>query len=70
MQPAATWTATRATMNQLVVSKGSKKAVGEMIPVFLATKIVMPVSKKGTEKSITFSRPELIFSEVITMSVS
>ena len=51
MQPAATCTATKATMNQLVVSKGSKKAVGEIIPVFLATKMVIPVSKKGTEKS-------------------
>ena len=30
-----------------------KKAVGEMIPVFLATNMVIPVSKKGTEKSMT-----------------
>ena len=62
IQPAATWMATRATMAQLVVSKGSRKAVGEMIPVFLATKMVIPVSKNGTEKSMTDSRPELIFN--------
>ena len=29
-----------------------------MIPVLLATRMVIPVSRKGTEKSITFSRPE------------
>ena len=57
-------------MAQLVVSKGSKKAVGEMIPVFLATNMVIPVSKKGTEKSMTDCRPELIFIDVNTMSVS
>ena len=47
-----------------------KKAVGEMIPVFLATNMVIPVSKKGTEKSMTDWRPELIFIDVNTMSVS
>ena len=31
---------------------------------------MIPVSKKGTEKSMTVSRPELIFSEVMTTSVS
>ena len=56
------------TSIQLAVSKGSRNAVGEMIPVRLATSIVIPVSRKGTEKSITFSLPELIFSEVMTRS--
>ena len=45
MHPPAICTAPMATMAQLVVSKGSKKAVGEMIPVFLATKMV----RKGLE---------------------
>lgn len=67
---APTWMATKATKAQLAVSKGSKKAVGEMMPVLLATKTVMPVSKKGTENSMTDSRPELIFNEVMTTSVS
>ena len=39
IHPAAKWTATKATMAQLVGEKGSKNAVGEMIPVFLATEI-------------------------------
>merc|ERR1719464_907719 len=32
--------------------------------------MVIPVSKKGTEKSMTDCRPELIFIDVNTMSVS
>ena len=37
------------------LTKGSRKAVADMIPVRLETRIVIPVSRKGTEKSITFS---------------
>jgi hypothetical protein len=37
MVPAASWMATKATSIQLAVSKGSKKAVGDMMPVRLAT---------------------------------
>jgi len=40
------------------------------LKVYIVTKIVIPVSRYGTEKSITFSRPELIFNDVITISVS
>ena len=35
--PAANWMATRATSIQLAVSNGSRKAVGEMMPVRFAT---------------------------------
>lgn len=52
-----------------VFSKLPKNAVGEIIPVLLATNIAVPVSIKGTEKSTTASRSELIMSAVITMSV-
>ena len=37
------------------LTKGSRKAVADMIPVRLETRIVIPVSRNGTEKSITFS---------------
>lgn len=43
--------ATTPTNIQDAVSKGSKKAVGEMIPVRLTTTIAIPVSMKGTLKS-------------------
>ena len=69
MDPAAAWTATITTNIQEEKSNGSRKAVGEMMPVRLATRMVIPVSRKGTEKSITLSRAELIFSDVITRSV-
>ena len=36
-------------------SNGSRNAVGEMIPVLFDTRIVIPVSKKGTLKSMTDS---------------
>ena len=45
-----------------------KKAVGEMIPVRLATKIVVPDSKKGDVKSTAASRSALTFNDVRTMS--
>ena len=37
MVPAANWMATRATSIQLAVSNGSRKAVGEIMPVRFAT---------------------------------
>lgn len=46
-----------------------RKAVGEIIPVLLATIMAIPVSKNGTVKSTTASLSELIISDVITMSV-
>ena len=55
MDPAAAWTATITTNIHEEKSNGSKKAVGEMIPVLLDTRIVMPVSRNGTVKSITDS---------------
>ena len=55
IDPAAAWTATITTSIQEEKSNGSRKAVGEMMPVLLDTRIVMPVSRKGTEKSITDS---------------
>ena len=39
----------------VLLTKGSRKAVADMIPVRLETRIVIPVSRNGTEKSITFS---------------
>ncbi len=62
--------ATNATSIQDAVSKGSRNAVGDMMPVLFATRMVMPVSRYGTEKAMTRSRPEFILSEVITMSAS
>ena len=54
-QSQVTCTATITTSIQEEKSNGSRKAVGEMMPVLLDTRIVMPVSRKGTEKSITDS---------------
>lgn len=45
-----------------------RKAVGEMMPVRLATTIAMPVSRKGTVKSSTSSLSELILMDVIIIS--
>lgn len=47
----AAWIATTPTSIQEAVSKGSRKAVGDIIPVLLATTIAIPVSIKGTVKS-------------------
>lgn len=44
--------ATTPTSIHEAASKGSKKAVGDMMPVLFATTIAMPVSMKGTLKSI------------------
>ena len=55
MEPAAAWTATITTSIHEEKSKGSRKAVAEMIPVLLETRIVIPVSRNGTEKSTTDS---------------
>lgn len=41
-----------------------KNAVGDKAPPRKATSIVIPVSKKGIEKSMSFSRSELIFRAV------
>ena len=45
-----------------------KKAVGDIMPVRLATKMVVPDSKKGDVKSTAASLSALIFKEVRTMS--
>lgn len=47
----AAWMATTPTNIQEAVSKGSRKAVGDIIPVRLATMMAMPVSMNGTLKS-------------------
>ena len=47
----AAWIATIPTNIQEAVSKGSRNAVGDIIPVRLATTIAIPVSMKGTLKS-------------------
>ena len=41
---ADSWTATKAVMSQLAMLKGSRKAVGEIIPVLLATTMAVPDS--------------------------
>lgn len=46
-----------------------RNAVGEMMPVLLATMIEVPVSINGIEKSTTDSRSELIIKAVRTISV-
>ena len=45
-----------------------KNAVGDIIPVRLATKIAVPDSKKGEVKSTAASRSALTLSDVRTMS--
>ena len=64
MEPAAAWTATITTSIHEEKSKGSRKAVAEMIPVLLETRIVIPVSRNGTEKSTTDSLKKKIFSKM------
>lgn len=51
MVKVAAWIATTPTNIQDAVSNGSKKAVGDMIPVLFATTIAIPVSMNGTLKS-------------------
>lgn len=51
MVKVAAWIATTPTSIQEAVSNGSKKAVGEIMPVRLATTIAIPVSIYGTLKS-------------------
>lgn len=58
--------ATAPTSIHDAVSKGSRNAVGDMIPVRFATTIATPVSMKGTLKSTTASRSELMISDVST----
>ena len=43
---AESWTATKAVMSQEEMLKGSRKAVGEMIPVRFATTMAVPDSWK------------------------
>jgi hypothetical protein len=45
-----------------------RNAVGEIMPVLLATTIAIPVSRNGNEKSIASDLSELILRDVITMS--
>lgn len=66
MENVAAWMATAPTSIQDAVSKGSKKAVGEIIPVRFATTMATPVSIKGTLKSTTASRSEFIINDVNT----
>lgn len=58
--------ATAPTNIQEAVSNGSRKAVGDMMPVRFATTIATPVSIKGTLKSTTASRSEFIINDVNT----
>lgn len=51
MVKVAAWMATKPTSIQEAASKGSRKAVGDMIPVRFATTMAIPVSIKGTLKS-------------------
>ena len=43
---AESWTATKAVMSQDAILNGSKKAVGEIMPVRFATTIAVPDSWK------------------------
>ena len=43
---ADSWTATKAVINQLAMLNGSRKAVGEMIPVLFATTMAVPDSEE------------------------
>jgi len=45
-----------------------RNAVGEMMPVLLATTIAIPVSRNGKEKSIACDLSKLILRDVITIS--
>lgn len=58
--------ATAPTSIHDAVSKGSKNAVGDIMPVRLATTMAVPVSIKGTLKSTTASRAEFMMSDVNT----
>lgn len=66
MEKVAAWMATAPTSIHEAVSKGSRKAVGDMMPVRLATTMATPVSMKGTLKSTTASLSELMISDVST----
>lgn len=45
-----------------------KKADGETVPLLLATITLIPVSTKGTEKSIISERSSFMVSEPMAMS--
>ena len=45
-----------------------RKAVGDITPSLTATMMVMPVSRKGTEKSMTLFLSGVILSEVMARS--
>ena len=47
----------------LIIMYWPRKAVGEIIPVLLATTMAMPDSRKGVVKSTTASRSALIFKK-------
>jgi len=55
--------------DDISINYSPKNAVGDIMPVLLATRIAIPVSMKGTVKSTTASLSELIISDVITISV-
>lgn len=57
------WWAYRPNRNDL-----PRNAVGEMMPVLLATTIAIPVSRKGNEKSIACDLSKFILRDVITIS--
>lgn len=59
----------RFYLNSKIKTCLPRNAVGEIIPVLLATIMAIPVSKKGTVKSTTASLSEFIISDVMTMSV-
>lgn len=52
----------------LATRASPRKAEGETVPLLLATITLMPVSTKGTEKSIISERSSLMVREPIAMS--
>lgn len=51
-----------------LATSSPRKAEGETVPLLLATITLMPVSTKGTEKSIISERSSLMVSEPMAMS--
>ena len=58
---ADSWTATKAVINQLAMLNGSRKAVGEIIPVLFATTMAVPDSE---ENIISIKRKKKTFNSI------
>lgn len=52
----------------MILYDAPRKAVGDMAPFRMETRMVIPVSMKGTEKKICSLRSWVTLSDVITMS--